>query len=61
MATDAASALDGVKADMQRRVGALEEERRDNKANRDSDLQIIEKALTIAHSNQEEVLCLIHI
>ena len=54
-ATNAASALDGVKADMQRRVGALEEELRDNKSNRDADLQIIEKALTIAHSNQEKV------
>lgn len=40
---------------MQRRVGALEEELRDCKSNRDSDLQIIEKALTIAHGNQEKV------
>lgn len=54
-ASNAATELDGVRTDMQRRLGALEEDLRDNKSNRDSDLQIIEKALTIAHSNQEKV------
>jgi hypothetical protein len=54
-AMDAATALDMAKADMQWRLAALEEDLRDTKANRDSDLQIIEKALTIAHGNQEKV------
>jgi hypothetical protein len=44
-----------VKADMQRRLAALEDDLRDAKSNRESDLQIIEKALTIAHGNQEKV------
>lgn len=54
-ATNAETALDLAKSDMQRRMAALEDETRENKANRDTDLQIIEKALTIAHSNQEKV------
>jgi hypothetical protein len=55
---EAMAGVEEIREEMRRRFSAMDQDVREGKANRESDLQIIEKALMIAHTNQEKVLSL---